>query len=453
MDTETPSCTDSESYTTKFDRTIFYLFLAMLVIVPLAVVLPMRPSVAKWYLIRTVFPSLAVAWLVYRTLTGRLVVRWSLITVFAIAILAAQCISLINAVNPWLGFAEISKSLGLLAAYLLAANTILRATDRDKLLWGIAVSGSIAALYGIAQRFGYDFITWQEAVETPVERGVSFFGHANFAAHFLVAALPLTAGLFITRRSVWSRVVVGILGLLMFGHFAITGTRGAALGLSAGIISVVVVLLGTRERDESKAEDGSRTVRAGWWKTAVAATLVVIAASAVTAAWRVKESDVLTVKEGQIVFRLWTWRTGIRLFTQHPIFGIGAGNYEVVSPAYWNEFEIKRFVGDTKMSYRVHNEYIETAAEQGVIGLAALSGLIMMALYEAGRIARSDTRREALPHGLGLIAAVIGVAVDCLVNFDLQTPASALLFWVVLGMITHGVNQLPAESAKPSPTE
>ncbi len=453
MGTKTRSCTDSESYATKFDRTIFYLFLATVVIVPLALWLPMRPSVAKWYLIRTVFPCLAVVWLVYRTLTDRLVVRWSLVTAFAVAILGTQCISLINAVNPWLTFAEISNSLGLLAAYFLAANTILRAADRDKLLWGIAISGSIAALYGIAQRFGWDFIPWQEVSNTPVERGVSFFGHANFAAHFLVAALPLTAGLLITRRATMSRVVVGILGLLMFGHFAVTGTRGAALGLSAGIISVVVVLLGTRERGEPGSEDSGGKAHAARWKVAIAATLAVIAASAVTAAWRVKDSDILTVREGQIVFRLWTWQTGIRVFTQHPIFGIGAGNYEVVSPAYWGDFEIERFVDDNVMSYRVHNEYIETAAEQGVIGLAALSGLIMMALYEAGRIARSDTRREALPHGLGLIAAVIGIAVDCIVNFDLQTPASALLFWVILGMITYGMSQLPPESKEPSPSE
>jgi len=453
MNTETASGIDSEPSLTWLDRTVFYVFLAMLVLAPLVMVYKIGPDVVKWYVIRTVFPFLAVVWLVYRTLTGRLVVRWSLVTVFAIAILATQSISLINAVNRWLTSAEISNTLGLLAAYFLAANTITRIADRDKLLWGIAISGSIAAVYGIAQRFGYDFIMWEEAVETPVELGVSFFGHANFAAHFLVAALPLTVGLFITRRSVLSRAVVGILGLLMFCHFAITGTRGAALGLGAGIISVVVVLLSTRERGELEAKDGDGKARAGWWKTVVATALVVVAASAVTAAWRVKESDILAIKEGQTVFRFWTWRTGIRLFTQHPILGVGAGNYEVVSPAYWNDFEIERFVGDNRMSYRVHNEYIETAAEQGVIGLAALSGLIMMALYEAGRIARSDTRREALPHGLGLIAAVIGVAVDCIVNFDLQTPASALLFWVILGMITYGVNQLRSESAEPSPTE
>jgi len=453
MNTETALRTDLKSCATWVDRTIFYVFLAMLVVAPLVMVYRMGPDLPKWYVIRTVFPFLAVVWLVYRTFTGRLVVRWSLVTVFAIAILASQCASLINAVNPWLTSAEISNTLGLLAAYFLAANTIVRAADRDKLLWGVAVSGSIAAVYGIAQRFGYDFIMWQQAVETPVERGVSFFGHANFAAHFLVAALPLTAGLFITRRSVLSRAVVGILGLLMFGHFAITGTRGAALGLSAGIISIVVMLLGTREHggvEDRDSEGKTRTVR---WKAAVATALVVIAASAVTAAWRVKESDILAIKEGQVVFRFWTWRTGIHLFAQHPILGVGAGNYEVVSPAYWNDFEIENFVGNNRMSYRVHNEYIETAAEQGVIGLAALSGLIMMALYEAGRIARSDTRREALPHGLGLIAAVIGIAVDCIVNFDMQTPASALLFWVILGMITYSVSQLRPESAEPSPTE
>ncbi len=106
MGTEKPLCIDSESYATKFDRTIFYLFLAMLVVVPLAMVVPLRPSVAKWYLIRTIFPFLATAWLVYRTLTGQLVVRWSLVTVFAVAIACGTLVvvELVLLFELWLGW-------------------------------------------------------------------------------------------------------------------------------------------------------------------------------------------------------------------------------------------------------------------------------------------------------------------------------------------------------------
>ncbi len=446
MEPETTAETRGELAASGFDRVLFYGFLAMLVAVPLAIWTYTEPAASplKWYIIRIVAPLLAVGWFIHRALAGRLTVHWSAITIAALALLGTQCISLVHAVNPWLTLDEISKSLGLLAAYFLAVNTVASVRDRDTLLWCVAATGCVAALYGIAQRFGWDFFPWQVAPATPVRRGVSFFGHANFAAHFIVVALPLAAGLMITRSSLLLRAVAGLFGLLMLYHLTITGTRGAALGLGAAVVTVVAVFLHTWYRSGGRSAARIRKI-AFDRKTLLAAgsigLAVAIAGTMMVAVWRVKESDPLAIREGHGIFRLRTWYTATRVFLQHPIVGIGAGNYEVISPAYWHEGEAKQFVEENRMSYRVHNEYIETAAEQGIIGLGALLALMMIALYEAGELISSDRDRKERFVGLGLFAAVAGLCVDCLVNFDLQTPASALLFWVVLGLITRATSE------------
>jgi len=425
-----------ESADSLVDRTVFWAFLLMLLVVPLALALSIRPSVLKWFVIQTVAPVLATAWIVHRIVGKRFTIRWSFITIAALAILAAQFISLAPAVNRPLVYIEISKNLGLLAAYFLAANCMGDETDRDRVLWTVAICGCIAALYGGAQHFGFDFFPWQEVPEVPISRGVSTFGHANFAAHFLILAIPLTIGLMATRQSLWPRLIVLAFALAMLYHLLITGTRGAALGIAAAVAAVAVVLIRGRADKVTQRQQSARKQAAGWSAVAAAVALVLLGSVVVFSAWRAKRSDVFAIEEGSGFSRFYTWRTAARLFVEHPAFGIGAGNYEVVSPSVWNNIEVKRFVDFNKMSYRVHNEYLESAVEQGLIGFVALVGLMAAAVFEAYRVARFARDPDGRIHGLALLAAAMALAVDSMFNFDLQTPASALLFWVILGMIT-----------------
>lgn len=436
-----------DDQTPKSGRAVFYALLTILVVVPLAMTphTAQAASPAKWLIIETCAPALAVAWLIRRSFSGQLSLRWSFITVAALAVLASQIVSLIVATNRWLTCAEIVKQAGLLAAYFLTANIISRNADRDKLLWAITASGCAAALYGVAQHFGFDFFLWQEVPETLVARGVSTFGHANFAAHYLVMAIPLSVSLVVTRRSVLSRLVAFAFTVVMLCHFSITGTRGASLGLVAASVIVATVLLHARIRGrEPLGTNGIANHRriVGWSAVVAAIALVAVGGVMVVRAWSVKGSDTFAIRERHGLFRLHLWRSSTRLFLKHPILGIGAGNYEVISPTVWDKAEIDDFVKQNKMSYRVHNEYLETATEQGIIGFAALTGLIVVACYEACQILRETQARADSRRALGLLAAVVALSVDSVFNFDLQTPSSALLFWVALGMITSKVSQL-----------
>jgi len=137
--------------TDKTERLILFVFVALVALCPLAIPPPnwgLRPSAIKWFMIRTCPPALLTLWLIIRVLSGRLSLRCHLLTVLALATLAAQFVSLIGATNAPLAYAEISSRFGLVAAYLLAVNMIVTAARRDRLLWVIAVSGSLAAVYG-----------------------------------------------------------------------------------------------------------------------------------------------------------------------------------------------------------------------------------------------------------------------------------------------------------------
>ncbi len=420
-----------------FEMSVFCILLLAVAAVPLAFVPIGRPSYVKWLIIETVFPCLCAGWMVYHILGRRRPLRFSMVTVFAVAVFLAQILSFVNATNAHLVWVELVKTIGLFSAYFLVANLAMGTGRQTSLILALCIPGAVAGAYGVAQHFGWDFFQWEKSLLTPTTRGVSTFGHPNFAAHFLITVIPLTVCLLVAVRSKLIKALVAVCMVPMLWHLSITGSRGAALGLAAAACMVVILLFVDR-----RGRDGSDTGRLRTRRNiAVAAILLAVAVSAVVAAWKVKQSDPLSVREGQSMFRLRTWGTGIRLFLDHPAFGSGAGNYEVASPAYWDDVEQKNFMVNNRMSYRVHNEYIQTAAEQGIPGILAFIGLLAMGISEALQLVGSSNRRQRI-YGLGFLAVIVAISVDSIFNFDFQTPASVLVFWVTLGMISVNVNDM-----------
>ncbi len=97
--------------------------------------------------------------------------------------------------------------------------------------------------------------------------------------------------------------------------------------------------------------------------------------------------------------RLDGWRAAAWMFAEHPVLGIGHG-------AFAAEFSTARLAlvdrgvtffrsQDTPVFANAHNEYLEVAAESGLLGLAALAWGIWVLLARARRIGAGGGRAHA----------------------------------------------------------
>src|SRR5581483_8777938 len=77
----------------------------------------------------------------------------------------------------------------------------------------------------------------------------------------------------------------------------------------------------------------------------------------------------VTSENFSVVEGLVHWQAGWYMFLDHPILGVGAGNYAAAYPDYF-------LPGWPDPLGHAHNYYLNTAAEMGVIGLAALLFLL-----------------------------------------------------------------------------
>lgn len=108
-----------------------------------------------------------------------------------------------------------------------------------------------------------------------------------------------------------------------------------------------------------------------------------------------------------------------------PVFGSGLGSFHVVFPHYSRQDLGALFT-------HAHNDYLQFAAETGVIGSVLLGALALLSLRTA--LLAQARRRDPLMRGIsfGAIMSIIALGMHSAVDFNLQIPANAMTFMLVL---------------------
>ncbi len=420
------------------ERAIYFLLLVLLFAGCLTLTILTDVENAKWFFIRTLGPILFVAWLASRTLTNRLEIRWDPIAIFALTLLGVQCLSLLNTTNVMVSLEAISKQFALVCVYFLVANICILGRDRDGILWAVTLIGFIISVYGIAQHFGHDFFPWKEHIEVPVSRGVSFMGHATFAASVLIMCIPIAMGAGASRTLFVLRSIPRIMALVMLYHLSFTGARVATVALFTCGILVMILIIVDKARSDLTPQDYDVAPRLHLKAVVMLVLLMLLGSLFVFRAWSIKDSDIFGVRQASVAQRIFSWETANRMFWDNPVTGVGAGNYEIVSPLYWNDVEANRFAHYQRQMAQPHNEFMEAAAEQGLLGVAALLALMISGLAGSLYIWHHDRNIKGRRIGLALLAAILAACFDSTFIFNLQQPASALIFWTCLGLVSEG---------------
>jgi len=115
----------------------------------------------------------------------------------------------------------------------------------------------------------------------------------------------------------------------------------------------------------------------------------------------------------------------LALARDYPVFGAGGGTFYTA---------FTRYRGPELRAYfdHAHNDYIQFLAETGIVGLALAASLPAFALALA--VLALVRRRDALARGFAfaVLMGVCSLAIHSAVDFNLQIPANALAFMVLL---------------------
>ncbi|MDX2466414.1 MAG: O-antigen ligase family protein [Acidimicrobiia bacterium] len=347
--------------------------------------------------------ALAVASLGLGLASGRLRLRWSpfyLVALILFAVLALSVMASGGSDTTVEFLRESAKEFVYLAVVVVWIGSIRSL----KLATGVIVA-TMASLAGLSVIQEYVFANSTyflglSKVDT-AQLGAVTLRHtgpepdANFWARSLVMALPLGMSWWaVARRQTIKWLAAGAVITNAAGIY-LTQSRGGLIAVAAAVVIWLALA-------------GRPYVR---WLAVAPLVLAILLVLPGVGSRLVTLSDAAATDQGvsdpSLQGRLGAQEAGIGMFLEHPILGVGAGEFIATVPEYQRKLGIQAEVLDA------HNLYLEIAAETGAIGLMAgglFFGFGLFLPVRAWLLSRPSMRtpnRWAHLMSAGVIAALI----------------------------------------------
>jgi putative inorganic carbon (hco3(-)) transporter len=131
------------------------------------------------------------------------------------------------------------------------------------------------------------------------------------------------------------------------------------------------------------------------------------------------------------------------MFRDHPLLGVGLGNYNTLYLRYSTIIGI-----DARLENRsAHSLYLEIAAERGLLGLT-LFGFIVYAMFSGLRRADRDLTAAGLHDEAGMVYALSAGMVSYMLTSTFLHDAYPRYFWLLLGICLAAPNVARNELAR-----
>lgn len=218
----------------------------------------------------------------------------------------------------------------------------------------------------------------------------------NRFAQILIVLLPFTIFGYRTGRRPWPRAAATAAGVLIASGLVFSDSRGAFITL------VPLALLAVHARWIPRSHLLAGAVAFSLIVPVVAPRLVQRIAS-ITGAASFDEDGSTGATDGAMKGRAAAMSAAARVFLDHPMFGVGAGQFRRFYSARYQEQD-PRFVQRQAQDMQAHSLYLEQAAELGVLGLVAFFAIFAQLL---GALVRARRQWNASSPELTQLAGAI----------------------------------------------
>jgi O-antigen ligase len=312
-------------------------------------------------------------------------------------------VSMVWAYDSHVARNEASRMLQVILLLFIVFTAVRTERDLRLVAWSFVTASGATAAYALASG------------ATAAGRLTGGIGNANMVAAEFVAAIALAVfmlALPLTRLKRLALVAILILDAVAFVR---TGSRGGIVALGCAFLVAMVVGGSLRPRIIS----GGLVLGA-----AIFAYYTAFAPAQL-------RDHVTSASPQASASRTDLWKIAFRMTHDHPLFGVGIGNFRLLEFRYLSEtINLLNVQEELRYGLVAHNSYFEILAELGVVGLA----LFLLLCFAIGGVGVASLR--ATPEPLvfltrGLVAATAGL----LVAYFFDSGEYEKQLWILFAMV------------------
>jgi len=315
----------------------------------------------------------------------------------------------------------------------LAGQALIRGSQARTLavilsLYGIALAG-FALIQGISSN---GKLYW---IRQPRMGGWIYgpYVNHNHYAGLMEMLVPIPLVLALTRlASTRTRAGAAAAAAVMVGTIFLSGSRGGMLAIIAEVVILAILLV--------KQKRGLRTaIGIGLFLVIVVGLLTWVGGSELS-----KRIASVGPSHSEITsdIRYYINRDGFRMFLKKPVLGWGLGTFPVVYPQF-RTFYTNFFVNEA------HNDYLQLLVEMGLLGFGTMLWFVVTIYAHALKKIGNWTAEMSGAVTLACVLGLSGILVHSAVDFNLQIPANAALFYVLCTIAASEPFAKPARKRRP----
>jgi O-antigen ligase len=120
-------------------------------------------------------------------------------------------------------------------------------------------------------------------------------------------------------------------------------------------------------------------------------------------------------------------RDCLHMFLKRPLLGWGLGTFSTVYPGF-RSFFTNFFVN------QAHNDYLQLLVETGLAGFGIALWFLVVVFRQSAAKLKNWTETASGALAVSTLLGIVGILVHSFVDFNLQIPANAALFYVICAM-------------------
>ena len=309
----------------------------------------------------------------------------------------------------------------LYAAYGMLAfvvtQTLRRSSQFEMLAKLFAAYGAVVALFALLQGLapnGKLYWIWA------LEQGGSIYGpyvNHNHYAGLMEMLMPFPLVLAATRFTNGNRkIAVAGIAALMAGSIFLSGSRGGMAAFVAQMVVLGVLLV--------RKQEGSwkQPLMLGAFLAVVIVFLIWMGGNELTRRLVSIHSEAREEINGGV--RLSIDRDCLRMLIKRPFLGWGLGTFPIVYPEF-RSFYTTFFVN------HAHNDYLQLLVETGLAGFSIAVWFLVLMFRQAATKLKNWTENASGAMTVAALLGCVGILVHSFLDFNLQIPANAALFFVL----------------------
>ncbi|KZL93732.1 O-antigen ligase family protein [Clostridium magnum] len=232
----------------------------------------------------------------------------------------------------------------------------------------------------------------------------------NLAAFLILAIFPMIM-LAIYEKEKIKKIFYIILSTLIFTNLILTGSRNAIIGIMVGVVILAIVY---------------------------SFRLVILMAllGGISIFIPVIRTRLMAITDKtQNESRVYLWEIAKKMIKDHPLFGVGNGNYATLHDKYTEIYPQFKFYMDIKAT---HNSYLKIESELGIIGGISFIGILISALIQVKKFISTTQDEFYKFFYTGFLASMISFYVMNISDNLFFVPKTTSYFWILLA-ISQGI--------------